>query len=82
MKRLQDRNLQTLHNMLPVCDVICCYHMTTGMISKMADSDVLFQQHAVFEFFVKEENLLLKFTSDFNMLMEMSAWASAMLGDG
>ena len=48
--------LQTtgIHDMLQDCDVVWCYHVITGMISKM-DSDVSFHQSAVIEFLVKEE---------------------------
>ena len=41
-KRLHDRNLQTVQDMLPHCDIVCSYHVTTGTISKTSDSDVSF----------------------------------------
>ena len=57
MKLLQERNLQTVHDMWPDCDDVCCYHMVTGMISKMTGSDVLCQKRTVIEFIVKEEKI-------------------------
>ena len=49
----------------------------------MADNDVSFRQRAVIEFLVKEEILLLLiFTRDLSVCMEICAWVLVVLDDG
>ena len=68
--------------MLPDCDVVCCYHVNTGTIFKMADNGVSFRQHADVEFLVKEEKSATEIHLGLQRAYADAAWSPAMLGDG
>jgi len=49
----------------------------------MADNDVMFSQHAVIEFLIKEEIPAAEIHQrDFSVLMEVCAWVRAVFEDG